>query len=246
MGTTLTDDVAIVTGAGRNIGRAIAELFAAEGAKVVVADVDADRATETVERIEADGGAATVAVVDVTDEAQVRAMVETAESTFGPVDVLVNNVAISDRDPFLELSLEAFERVLAVNLRGTFLCTQAAARSMQASGGGRIVNVASTSAHRGRPTATAYATTKAGICNFTRSVAKALAEHDIRVNTLSPTRSGSRVGQDDAREGEVPPDILAGRWGVPEDQARAALFLVDPANGFVTGTELLVDGGASA
>jgi NAD(P)-dependent dehydrogenase (short-subunit alcohol dehydrogenase family) len=242
----LEGDVAIVTGAGQNIGQEIAETFAAEGGKVVVADIAEDRAEGTVETIEESGGEATAAIVDVSDEDEVQAMVETAEETFGGVDILVNNVAISDRDNLMDLSVEDFDAVMSINLRGTFLCTQAAARSMKESGGGRIVNVASTSAHRGRAEAGAYATSKAGILNFTRSAAKAFADHDIRVNTLSPTRTGSRVGNEDVREGEVPDDILVGRYGEPRDQANAALFLVNPENDFVNGTEILVDGGSSA
>ena len=242
----LQDEVAIVTGSGRNIGRAMAELFASEGASVLVVDVDEARANETVERITDDGGEAVASVTDVTDEAEVEAMVETAEDAFGPVDILVNNVATSDRVGLLELSAERFDQVLDVNLRGTFLCTREAARSMRDSGGGRIVNVASTSAHKGRAEAVAYATSKSGILNFTRSAAKSLAEHDIRVNTLSPTRSGSRVGEQEARSGDVADDILVGRWGEPEDQANAALFLVSPENDFVNGTEIMVDGGSSA
>lgn len=242
----LQGDVALVTGAGRNIGRATAELFAEEGASVVVVDIDEGRANETVERITDAGGEAVAAVTDVTDEAQVVEMVETAEEAFGPADILVNNVAISDRDGLMDLSVEQFDQVLAVNLRGTFLCTREAARSMRESGGGRIVNVASTSAHKGRASAPAYATSKSGILNFTRSAAKALADDDIRVNTLSPTRSGSRVGEDDARSGDAASDILVSRWGEPKDQANGALFLVSPENDFVNGTELMVDGGSSA
>lgn len=242
----LKGDVAIVTGAGRNIGAAIAERFAAAEAAVVVADIDEDRALATVDRITADGGEATAVTVDVSAEASVRAMVDQTEETYGPVDILVNNVAVSDRTDLLDLSTEDWDRVIAVNLRGTFLCTREVAKSMRDSGGGRIVNLASTSAHKGRPSAVAYATSKAGVLNFTRSAAKALAPDDIRVNTLSPTRSGSRVGMDDSRTGPAADDILVGRWGRPADQANAALFLVSPASEFVNGTELLVDGGSSA
>lgn len=242
----LQDDVAIVTGAGQNIGQAIAETFASEGARVVVADIDADRAHSTVDAIEAADGIATPAIVDITDETQVQEMIQTAEDTFGGVDILVNNVAMNGRGSLLEMPVERFDQVLAVNLRGTFLCTREAAKSMKDSGGGRIVNVASTSAHKGKPDSIAYGTSKSGILNFTRSAAKALAEHDIRVNTLSPTRTGSHVGHEEPRTEPPDEDILVGRWGEPEDQANAALFLVSEKSEFVNGTELLVDGGSRA
>lgn len=165
----LQGDVAIVTGAGRNIGRATAERFADEGARGVVVDTDEGRANETVDRITSAGGEAVASITNITDEKQIVAMVETTEEAFGPVDILVNNIAISDRDGLMDLTVEEFDQVLAVNLRGAFLCTREAARSMRESGGGRIVNVASTSAHKGRASAPAYATSKSGILNFTRS-----------------------------------------------------------------------------
>lgn len=239
----LDGDVAVITGAGRNIGRRTAELFAEEGAKVVVADIDEGRAEGTVERIENAGGEAIVSVTDVTNEAQVGDMVDDAESAFGNITVLVNNVAISDHDGLFDLSVESFDNVFAVNMRGTFLCTREVASSMQEADGGRIVNVSSTSAHRARPDAPAYAASKAAVLSFTRSMAKALAP-DIRVNTLSPTRTGSPVGMEEERTGPVVESILVGRWGQPDDQANAALFLVDPANSFINGVELVVDGGS--
>lgn len=242
----LKDDVAIVTGAIRNIGREIAKTFAENGAKVAIAHHKKEAAASAAAEIRSDGYRAIGIRADVTDANDVAAMVETVEEKFGKIDILVNNAAVSDRSHFMELDLEMFDEVLAVNLRGTFLFTQAAAQSMKESGGGRIINISSTSAHRGRPNATAYATSKCGILNFTRSTAKALAEDGIRVNTLSPTRSGSRVGSDTERSGPAPKDILAGRWGTPCDQANAALFLASPQNDFITGTELLVDGGSSA
>lgn len=242
----LQGDVAIVTGAGQNIGQAIAERFAAEGAKVVVVDIDEERADSTVDSIEESGGTAVTSITDVTEEAQVKKMVKKAENHFGPVDILVNNVAMNGRGELLDMSVETFDQVMAVNLRGTFLCTREAARSMIDSGGGRIINIGSTSAHQGRTDAVAYATSKSGILNFTRCAAKALSEYDIRVNTLSPTRTGSQVGFEDPREGAADSDILVGRWGKPKDQANAALFLVSPESEFVNGTELLIDGGSSA
>jgi NAD(P)-dependent dehydrogenase (short-subunit alcohol dehydrogenase family) len=242
----LTGDVAIVTGAGRNIGQAIAERFAAEGASVVVADIDGDRAEETAATIRDDDGDAVAVQADVSSEADAEAMVQATEEAFGGVDVLVNNAAITERTPFYDLTVEEFERTLRVNLLGTFVCTRAAARSMRETGGGRVVNFASTSAHVARPNAAAYAASKKGVLSFTKTAANALADDDIRVNVISPTRTGSRVGNEEFRTGEADPDILVGRWGEPSDQANAALFLASSMSSFVNGTELVVDGGAMA
>lgn len=242
----LHNDVAIVTGAGRNIGRAISERFAEEGAKVVIADIDEERAKSTAEDLVSAGHDALGIVTDVTDRDDVRSLVEQTETEFGPVDILVNNAAITDRTDFMELSVEEFDEIMDVNLRGPFLCTQEVAKSMRGSDGGRIVNIASTSAHRARASAVAYTTSKSGLLNFTRSTAKALAEYDIRVNAVSPTRSGTRLGKEETRSGEVDEDILVGRWGRPEDQANAVLFLVSPESDFVNATELIVDGGSQA
>ena len=242
----LDGDVAIVTGAGRNIGRAIAETFAAEGASVVIADIDGDRAERTAAELRDDGASALATAVDVSSEADVEAMVEATEEEFGGVDVLVNNAAITERTPFFDLTVEEFTRTLEVNLLGTFLCTRAAAESMRKSGGGRVVNFASTSAHVARPNAAAYAASKIGVLNFTKTAANALADSGVRVNAISPTRTGSRVGNQEHRTGDADPDILVGRWGEPQDQANAALFLASSMSSFVNGTELVVDGGAQA
>jgi NAD(P)-dependent dehydrogenase (short-subunit alcohol dehydrogenase family) len=244
----LESDVAIVTGAGRNIGRDIAVTFASEGASVVVADLDAERAEETVAAIEADGRTAVPAVVDVSIEADVVAMVETAEDAFGPVDVLVNNVAINDRETLLDLSVDTWNQVMAVNLRGPFLCTREVAKSMRDADGGRIVNVGSTSAHKGRSSGVAYATSKSGLLNFTRSAARSLAEHGIRVNAVCPGATltdlvrgaSTEEGRERTRRG-----IPLGRWAQPEDQADAVAYLASPDADFVTGTVLEVDGGAN-
>jgi len=254
----ISGDTAIVTGAGRNIGQSIAELFAAEGANVVVADIDEERASDTATTIRADGGEAIAVVVDVTEESDVVELIERTESEFGPVDILVNNAAVKETAPFLELSVETFDRTLAVNLRGYFLCAREAAKSMRDSDGGRIVNLSSTSAHKGEPYGVAYGTSKSGVLNLTRSIAKAVAKHDIRVNTLSPTRTGAGTLPDETVP-TVDPDSLnmltdeeirartpLGRIGEPIDQARAALYLASPASAFVSGIELRVNGGRSA
>lgn len=250
----LEGEVAIVTGAGRNIGEEIACLFANRGARVVVADIDEQRAESTKRKIEEGDGTAITSVVDISDESDVTQLVETTVSEFGRIDILVNNASIMDAAGIFDLTVEEFDKVVSVNLRGTFLCTREVAKEMRKTEGGRIVNLSSTSGKKGRKRSIAYSTTKAGLLNFTRSAAKALSEDDIRVNTLTPTRTGLRTlgsdyeerGRDPVSDESISNEILVNRLGEPEDIASTALFLVAPASEFVNGTEILVDGGRSA
>jgi NAD(P)-dependent dehydrogenase (short-subunit alcohol dehydrogenase family) len=252
----LADDVAVVTGAGRNIGRAIAERFAEEGGRVAVVDIDGDAAASVTAGIEDDGGTATAVQTDIADEDDVTKMVETVEAELGPVDVLVNNAAVKEESHFLEMESEMFDRTITVNLRGTFLCTRECAKSMRASDGGIVINVSSTSGHKAEPTSVAYGTSKGAILNFTRSTAAALAEYDVRVNTLTPTRTGKRtlpdddfetkgLAEDDLSDDDIRAKIPLGRIGRPRDIANAAVFLVSEESEFVNGTELRVNGGRS-
>ena len=242
---------AIVTGGGQNIGRAISLRFAEEGAAVAVFDLDGERAAKVSAEIEAAGGRATHEVLDVTDEAAVEAAVDRAAAGFGGVDLLVNNVAATINKPILETSLDEWELVQRICLRSMFLCTRKVAALMVEQGrGGAIVNLASTSGHRGNPGKFGYAVAKGGVLNFTRAAAVELAHHGIRVNSLTPTQSGSPLGVSDevgtaAREAAAP-GIPLGRFGRPEDQANAALFLASDEAGFVTGAELVCDGGLLA
>lgn len=250
----LEGDVAIVTGAGRNIGEQIACLFANHGANVVVADIDEQRAESTKKEIEQENGNAITSIVDISNESEVIQLVETTMSEFGKVDVLINNASIMDTTGIYDLTVEEFDSVVSVNLRGTFLCTREVAKEMRETGNGRIVNLSSTSGKKGRKNSIAYSTTKAGMLNFTRSAAKALSEYDIRVNTLTPTRTGLRTLGSDYEERSHEPEtdasisnkILTNRLGEPKDIASTALFLVSPASEFINGTEILVDGGRSA
>ncbi len=240
--------VAMVTGAGHNIGRAIALRFADEGASVVVVDLDPARGEAVRDEVASRSGHAIAIVADVSDEGDVDDAVSRALAEFGQIDILVNNVAATVNKTMLETSLAEWELVQAVTLRSTFLCCRAVARSMIDAGRpGAIVNIASTSGHRGNIGKFAYGVAKGGVLNLTRAAAMELAPHGIRVNSLTPTQTGSPLGiaGAPAREGPTT-SIPLGRFGKPEDQAAAALFLASDESSFVTGAELVCDGGLLA
>lgn len=244
----LTDDVCIVTGAGRNIGRGIAERLAAEGARVVIVDVDEESGRDAEAAInEADTpGEAKFVRADLTDEAAVKGVMHAVEDEWGRIDGLVNNVAYAANKSVLEITESEWDRVFAVTLKSAFFCAKHAAPIMADTDGGAIVNVASTSAHRGTSEKVAYCTAKSGLLNFTRQTAVDLAEDDIRVNTISPTRTGSAVGHEEGGPGRNTRGILRGRMGEPSDHAAAAAYLLSADADFVTGIELPVEGGTLA
>ncbi len=193
----LAGQVAIVTGGGRNIGEAVAKLLAAEGARVAVIDNDRGRGEATAQAIEAAGGAAMALCADVSVASEVAACVQAVVARYGRIDILVNNVAISDNKTILDITEEEWDRVIAVTLKSPFLMAQHVARQMVAQGtGGKIVNIGSTSGYRGRSRAIAYSAAKGGVANLTRALAVQLAPHGIRVNSISPNKTGSPVGKD--------------------------------------------------
>jgi NAD(P)-dependent dehydrogenase (short-subunit alcohol dehydrogenase family) len=242
----LKDQVAIVTGAGRNIGAAIAKLFAAEEAKVAIVDMDRTRAERVAAAIRAAGGTAELFIADVSKGGDVAAVVAAVVDRFGRIDILVNNVAISDNKHIFDISEEEWDRVLAVTLKSQFLMAQHVGRQMAAQGsGGRIVNIGSTSGFMGRSRAIAYSAAKGGVANLTRAMAAQLAPHKIRVNAIVPNKIGSPVGKDELDPTRPVPN-MAGRPGQPEEAARAVLFLVCEDSSFVYGANLFVDGGVSA
>ncbi len=242
----LANQVAIVTGAGRNIGEEAAKLFAQEGAAVAVVDMDKVRADTVTDAINAAGGKAKTYLCDVSDENQIIATVDAVVADFGRLDILINNVAISDNKHLFDITKAEWDRVFAVCLTAPMLFSKYAAKAMiAAKHGGKIVNVSSTSGHYGRGRAIAYTSAKAGVINLTRSLAIQLAPYDIRVNCVVPNKIGSPVGKD-----EFNPDRkvlnLRNRPGEPIDLARAMLFLVSDESDFIAGTELFVDGGCAA
>ena len=243
----LQNKVAIVTGAGRNIGEEIAKTFAAEGAFVGIVDNDAGRGGRVAREInQSSPDHAIPLLCDVTSSADVEKMVASVVQKWGGVDILVNNAAATDRKSILEVTEEEWDRVMAVSLKSVFLCTRSVARLMiDRKRGGHIVNIASTSGHMGRKDATAYTAAKAGLLNLTRSLAVQLAPHGIRVNSISPNRIGSPVGEDAVPENRFVKNLV-GRRGTPKDIAAVVLFFVSDDADFIAGIDLPVDGGALA
>ena len=246
---SLEGKVALVSGTGPNIGAEIARTLAANGAAVACLDLSQQYAQAAAISINEAGGRAIGVAADITRPESVDNAIAEVIDSLGGIDLLVNDAAISDRKPFLEAELSDWKNVIDVILNGTFIVTQRVARHMVERGqGGSMVNIISTSGHRGESAKIAYGTAKAGLLNFTRSVAVQLAPHGIRVNSVTPTTTGTPVGRPDSPrdENNPPQDILIKRWGRPSDQAQATLFLLSPAAEFITGVDLPCDGGRLA
>ncbi|HQU41673.1 MAG TPA: SDR family oxidoreductase [Pirellulales bacterium] len=250
----LKNKAAIVTGAGSGIGRAIAELFAREGAKVLVAEIEESGGRETVATIRAAGGTAEFVRTDVADEEACRAMAAAAEKHFGPLGVLVNNAAAFVFGKVEQASRADWERVLAVNVVGPALCAKHVLPSMRRAGGGSIVNIASVSGFIAQPGFVPYNSSKGALLQSTRCMALDLAAENIRVNAICPgeihTRATDYHIQKLGIDREVALAKLAAvspmqRMGRPSEVAYAALFLASDEASFVTGAKLVVDGGAT-
>jgi NAD(P)-dependent dehydrogenase (short-subunit alcohol dehydrogenase family) len=246
MSTTLQGRCAIVTGAGRNVGEAIAWRLVQEGARVAVADIDIEAASRVAKAINDQFPDTAVPLAgDVSSATDVQALVDASWERLGRVDTLVNCVAITDRPTnVLEISDELWQRVLDVTLTAAFLTTKYLAKRMVAEGGGGvIVHIGSTSGQFARKNALAYPTAKAALYGLVRSLALQLGEHGIRVNTVSPNKVGSPVGTD-VEPADRERKNLLGRGCTPDDIANAVAFMVSEQGSFITGTDLLVDGGA--
>lgn len=235
------DQTVVVTGAASGIGKALAHAYAAEKARVVVADVNESDGRRTAQAIAAAGGAATFVRTDVGQEADAIRLMQASAEAFGPVRILINNAGFGRWTPVYELSVADWDAVINTNLRGTFLCAREAAKIMRNNGGGTIVNIASTRALQSEPGTEAYAASKGGIVALTHALALSLGPDRIRVNCVSPgwieTNSYETLREADHRQHP------AGRVGRPDDVVRACFYLTDSANDFVTGINLVVDGG---
>jgi 2-dehydro-3-deoxy-D-gluconate 5-dehydrogenase len=250
---SLTSKTAIVTGGAMGIGYGIAYRLAEAGASVVIADLDEPAARAAAEALTAKGWKATAVAVDVADAAQVQHLVDTTVATYGGVDILVNNAGIYPNKPAMQMDAATFDRILAINLKGSFFCTQAAAAHMITQGrGGAIINVTSIDAtHPSSIGLAAYDASKHGLWGFTKNVALELAPHRIRVNAVAPggvATPGAGMGgtTDPQMEERIKPflaKIPMQRLGIPDDIGKVVLFLASDLASYMTGSQVIVDGG---
>ena len=249
MSRRFENKTAIVTGGGNGIGAATALRLVEEGAAVILADQDEAAAHAVCARIVAAGGKAAAIRVDIRVQQDIEAMIAFTASRFGPARVLINNAGIGSQKLFLETSLEMLDNMLDVNVRGTFLCAQAAGREMVKLGGGAIVNLSSHSGLLGSSGRAAYAASKGGIIAMTRVMAVDLAPHGIRVNAIAPGPIDTpriRASHNEERHQAWLRAIPLARIGAPEEVAAAASFLASDDASYITGQTLAVDGGFSA
>jgi NAD(P)-dependent dehydrogenase (short-subunit alcohol dehydrogenase family) len=245
----LENKVVIVTGGAKGIGRSYCLGAAAEGARVVVVDIADPKPTVTA--IEARGGQALGVECDVSREEDTQRIATETLARFGRIDVLGNNAALYGtltRRPFMEIPVEEWDRVMAVNLRGLFLCARAVFPAMKAQGKGKIINIASSTFFKGVPHYIHYTTSKGGVVGFTRSLARELGEFGIRVNAIAPgfTLSGENEKNiSEERKQENVRSRMLKRAEVPEDLVGTFVFLASDDSDFITGQTLLVDGGGS-
>jgi 3-oxoacyl-[acyl-carrier protein] reductase len=242
----LVDRVAVVTGAAQGIGFEIARTFALAGAHVIVADLNAEAAHSSATAIARESGMQAVGLAcDVTSESDVEAAVSHAMTTFGRLDVLVNNAGVTADASLLKMTPDMFDRVLSVHLKGAWLGTRAAARVMREQKSGSIINMSSLSGKSGNPGQSNYSSAKAGIVGLTKSAAKELAHHNVRVNAIQPglirTAMTSAMPADVFAEREAA--IPMKRAGEPSEIAGPALFLASELSSYVTGAVLEVGGG---
>lgn len=237
--SSFSQKVVIVTGGANGIGKAITKRFAERRARVAIVDVDSKNGRELCESLRKEGYETEFFACDVSSQDAVIRMISEVKTVFRSVEILINNAGISEFKPLFDVDVSDWDRILNTNLRGAFLCAKEAARVMPDKGA--IVNISSTRALMSEPGSEAYAASKGGLLALTHALAASLSEKRIRVNAVGPgwihTGDADSLREIDHRQ------HLAGRVGSPDDIARACLFLCDPENGFITGENLVIDGG---
>lgn len=233
----------LVTGAAKGIGKGIAEVYGQKGARLILIDIDEDELSKTHQYMQLLGCTVESFVCDVTDLEDVHICFESIDNLNWTIDVLINNVGISKNCDFLNLSVEDFDEVYKTNLRSTMLFSQFAARKMAHMEKGAIVNIASTRAFMSEPSTESYSASKGGIIALTHSMAASLGAYHITVNAISP--GWIHTGNDDELSEEDHLQHLSQRVGRPLDIAMACLYLTDPSNDFLTGQNIIIDGGMS-
>lgn len=242
---------ALVTGGASGIGRAVCLAFAREGAGIGVADMSLEGAEATAQRVREGGRKALALKVDVTGPVAVKAMVERTVSQLGRIDILVNSAGVREIIPFLELTFDEWQRVIATNLTGTFLCSQAVARHLvEQERGGKIVNIASVAGFMGVPNRAAYVSSKHGVVGLTKEMAIELGPKNIQVNAVAPAVVETAMTRDRLENPELAASVKkafpAGRWGQPEEIANLILYVASEEAAFITGAIFPIDGGYSA
>ena len=242
---TLETKVALITGSGRGIGRAIAIELAKEGAAIIVNDMDADSAKQTAEMIHSTGGQTLVSIANIVDRPEVEAMFGAIKNEFGRLDILVNNAGITRDNLLVKMSEEQWDQVIAVNLKGVFNCTQFAVKMMSEQNSGKIVNLSSASAQMGNVGQVNYAASKAGIIGMTKTLAKECARFNINVNAVAPGFIITPMTADvpDKVKNTIKSSIPLSRFGQAEDIAKTVKFLVTEDSAYITGQVIACNGG---